>query len=117
VPGLDKSSQHEISGIEGKTARDWARNGLWPGAVGAALTAWQRIAEQPRARHYLPCDCCGRHPRALLQLALDELTTPARRRLLTLIDPLDEDFRRRTRSDPHRPAGAPWWERRLPIHD
>jgi hypothetical protein len=117
VPGLDKFSQYEISGIEWKTAQDWARNGLWPGAVGEALIAWRRIAEKPRTRQSLPCGCCGRHPRALLQEALDELPTPTMRRLLNLIDSLDESFRCRTRSDPHQPTDAPWWERRLPIHD
>ncbi|GAA2528387.1 hypothetical protein [Winogradskya humida] len=117
VPGVDKRSQHEISGIEWRTAQDWARGGLWPGAVGEALKAWQQIVEQPRTRVFLPCACCGRHPRALLQEAMDGLTTPTARRLLNLIGPLDDDFRRHTRMDPHQPGGSPWWEQRLPLHD
>jgi hypothetical protein len=117
VPGLDKHSQHQISGIEWKTAQDWARSGLWPGAVGDALTAWRRIAERPRTLLFLPCDCCGRHPRALLQEALDGLAPPAARSLTKLISALDDDFRRHTRLDPRRPADSPWWERRLPVHD
>ena len=37
VPGLDSLSQYEVSTIELRTAHDWARQGLWPGAVAEAL--------------------------------------------------------------------------------
>jgi len=114
VPGLDSRSQHEIGTIEWKTARDWARHGLWPGAVGEALTAWRRIARRPETRLALPCGCCGRHPRALLEEAMNDLTAPTARLLSDLVSSMDEEFYRRTLPDPHRPADSPWWERRFP---
>jgi hypothetical protein len=70
--------------------------------------AWQNLAKRPRTPEFLPC-CC---PRALLQEALDALTTPAARALAKLISEPDDVFLRRTISDPHIPAGLPWWDRR-----
>ena len=40
VPGLPGSAQQEVSQIELWTAQDWARFGLWPGAVAEAFTGW-----------------------------------------------------------------------------
>ncbi|GAA3454806.1 hypothetical protein GCM10018962_66390 [Dactylosporangium matsuzakiense] len=113
VPGLDRRSQHAIGRIEVRTANDWARSGLWPGAVGEALAAWRRIARVPRTRISLPCSCCGRHPRALLHEAPDRLPGPAAAALRRRLTPLDDEFQRRTVPDPHRPAAWPWWDRRL----
>lgn len=115
VPGLDKRSQHEISGIEWRTARDWARYGFWPGAIGAALSGWREVARRPRTRLFLPCGCCGRHPRALLQEALDALGAETAECVRNLVSPLDEEFHRRTVPDPHLPDNLPWWERRCPL--
>lgn len=112
VPGLDRRTQHEISQIELRTASDWARYGLWPGAVTEALTAWRRIAKLPRTRISLPCACCGRHPRALLQEALDRLPAPAAAAVRRQLTPLDDEFHRRTVLDPHLPEAWPWWDRR-----
>lgn len=115
VPGLDHHSQYEISRIESTTASDWARRGLWPGATEAALIAWRNMARHPRTRVRLPCDCCGRHPRTLLQEALHALTSPTADALSRLISELDEEFCRRTVPDPHVSAALPWWERRFPL--
>lgn len=114
VPGLDSLSQYEVSTIELQTARDWAREGLWPGAIAEALLSWRTISRQPSTRIFLPC-CCGRHPRALLEKALDALTTPTARALAKLISELDDEFRRRTVPDPHLSSALPWWDQRCPL--
>jgi hypothetical protein len=118
VRGLGRRDQHAVSLIELPTAHDWARHGLWPGAVGEALAGWRRIARHgiPRRRRthvYLPCDCCGRHPRQLLEEALDLLDTPAADALAALIGGPDDEFWQRTVPDPHLPADLPWWRRRF----
>jgi len=113
VPGLDRDTQYQISLIELRTAQDWARNGLWPGAIAEALGAWRRIARFPRTRVSLPCACCGRHPRALLQEALDRLPARAVAAVRRQLTPLDDEFHRRTVPDPHLPAMRPWWDRRF----
>ncbi len=114
VPGLDRHSQYEISRIELRTARDWARYGFWPGAILEALTSWRAVARRPSTRGtFLPC-CCGRHPRALLEEALDAVDTPTARALAKLIGEYDDEFRRRTIPDPRLAAALPWWDRRSP---
>jgi hypothetical protein len=114
VPGLDGHSQYEIGKIEPKTAHDWARQGLWPGATTEALTSWRTISRRPSTRVFLPC-CCGRHPRAVLEEVLDALTTPTARALTKLIGELDDEFHRRTVPDPHLPSTLPWWDQRCPL--
>ena len=114
VPGLDRHSQYEISRIELKTAHDWARQGLWPGAIVEALTSWRTIARRPSTRIFLPC-CCGRHPRALLEEALDTVDISTARALTRLINEHDEEFRRRTIPDPYLPFALPWWDQRRPF--
>jgi len=101
--------------IELKTAHDWARQGFWPGAIAEALSSWRTIARRPSIRVFLPC-CCGRHPRALLDEALDAVSTPTAGALARLISKHDDEFRRRTIPDPHLSSSAlPWWEQRFPF--
>jgi hypothetical protein len=113
VPGLPAFAQQEISQIELCTAHDWARYGLWPGAVAEALSGWTATAQTPARRLVHPCVCCGRSSRTILQEALDRLTAPAAAALATLIEPLDEQFWSRTWPNPRITTGKPWWERRI----
>lgn len=94
VSGLPASAQQqEVSQIELRTSRDWARFGLWPGAVAEALAAWSATSRDPAAHHFHPCACCGRSSRALLQEALDQLSGPSATALATLVNPLDEEYK------------------------
>jgi hypothetical protein len=113
VPGLPASAQQEVSQVELRTAHDWARFGLWPGAVAEALTAWSATARNPALRQFHPCGCCGRSSRAILQEALDQLPRPSATALAALIEPLDQQYRSRTLPDPHSARDNPWWERRI----
>jgi len=63
-PGFPGSAQQEVSQIELRTTRDWARLGLWPGAVAQALTGWSATARNPALRQFHPCACCGRSSRS-----------------------------------------------------
>jgi hypothetical protein len=109
VPGLPASAQQEVAQIELRAARDWARHGLWPGAVNEALAAWAVTARSPGQRTVLPCACCGRTSRAILQEALDQLSGPSAAALAALIDPLDEQHLIRTLPNPDSPPGSHWW--------
>ena len=113
IPGLSPSAQQEISWLEIPTATDWARIGLWPGAVGEALTGWTLTSHRPAQRHFHPCPCCGRTSRAILAEVLNQLSAPSVRQFERLIAPLDERFLSRTLPDPLRWGDLPWWERRF----
>jgi hypothetical protein len=88
IAGLPSRAQQEISEIEIITATDWARTGLWPGAVEQALDGWSRTSHHPAQRHFHPCACCGRSSRTLLHEALTALSQSSARALLGLITPL-----------------------------
>ena len=113
VPGLPGSAQQEVSQIELRTAQDWARFGLWPGAVAEAFTGWSATARNPALRQFHPCGCCGRSSRAILQEALDQLPSTSAAALAALIKPLDEQYRNRTLPNPLITEDRPWWERRI----
>ena len=113
VPGLPPLAQQEVSQIELRSARDWARYGLWPGAVAEALTAWSVTARNPVQRQFHPCACCGRASRVILQEALGQLSSPSATALAALIEPLDERYKTRTLPNPLTPSHQPWWERRI----
>lgn len=113
VPGLSASVQQEISRIELRAARNYAVSGLWAGVTSQALRGWDRTARDPAFIYALPCDCCGRDGRALLEEVLAELSAPAARALNRLIDPLDRHFLARTLPNPTAPADWPWWRRRI----
>jgi len=99
-PGFPGSAQQEVSQIELRTTRDWARLGLWPGAVAEALTGWSATARNLALRQFHPCACCGRSSRTILQEALGQLSSPSTAELTALIKPLDEQYRTRTPPDP-----------------
>ena len=113
IPGLPPQAQQEISEIEIITAADWARTGLWPGAVGEALAGWSHTSRHPAHRHFHPCACCGRSSRTLLQETLTVLSATSARALQSLITPLDEHFVARTLTNPLAPQDLAWWERRI----
>jgi len=113
VPRLPGSAQQDVSQIELWTARNWARFGLWPGAVAEAFTGWSATARNPALRHFHPCGCCGRSSRTILQEALDQLPSSSAAALAALIKPLDEQYRRRTLPNPLSTGDHPWWERRI----
>jgi hypothetical protein len=113
VPGLPGLAQQEVSQIGLWTARDWARSGLWPGAVAEAFTGWSATARNPARRQFHPCGCCGRSSRTILQEALDQLPGPSAAALAALIKPLDEQYRNRTLPNPLITENRPWWERRI----
>ena len=96
LPGLPAFAQQEVSRIELRTAHDWARFGLWPGAVAEPFAAWSATSRTPALRQFHPCGCCGRSSRAILQEALDQLPGPAAAALFRLIEPLDDQYRAHT---------------------
>ncbi|WP_106240196.1 hypothetical protein [Allonocardiopsis opalescens] len=107
--------QQEISQIEIQTHANWARFGLWPGAVAEALTGWSITSAtgDPAQLRFHPCGCCGRSSRGLLDEVLEMLSAPSARALTRLIEPLDERFRDRSLPNPSAPEDIPWWMRRL----
>jgi transposase len=113
VPGLAGVVQQEISQIELRTATNWAKSGLWPGAVAEALSGWSSTSQDPSQRHFHPCGCCGRSSRGLLDEVLAMLSAPSARALEFLIAPLDAGFRIRTLANPLAPKDLPWWARRV----
>jgi hypothetical protein len=112
IAGLPGDAQQEIFEIELRTAADYARSGLWPGATAEALAGWSRTSHNPAAFKAHPCDCCGRTSRQLIHEILEMLSTPSARALMQLIQPLDEEFLRRSLPDPRSPSAWPWWDRR-----
>jgi hypothetical protein len=112
IRGLPAWAQQEVFEIELITARDWARFGLWAGAVAEALAGWTRTSRNPAALEAHPCGCCGRRSRQLLQQAIDLLSAPSACALTQLVQALDEDFLQRSLPDPSAPDDWPWWERR-----
>jgi hypothetical protein len=112
VPGLPAFAQQEVHQIELRTVSDWARFGLWPGAVGEALAGWSRTSRSPVVFEFHPCGCCGRSSRQILDEAMALLSSPSASALEALVRPLDEAFLRRSLPDPHAPCDWPWWQRR-----
>jgi len=111
IPGLPAATQAEIAVLEIRLFPDWARHGLWPGAVREALAGWARTAADPRHAEAHPCDCCGRAGRAVLAEVLGLLSPDSAAALTRLIRPLDERFLERSLPDPLAPADWPWWTR------
>lgn len=112
IPGLPPFAQQEVSYLEIRTDSDWARTGLWPGAVREALLGWTQTSHRPAQRHFHPCHCCGRSSRTILAEALALLSAPSARELDRLLAPLDARFRSLTLPNPLSPSDLPWWERR-----
>jgi hypothetical protein len=110
VDGLSARTVSEIQRAE--------RSGLGPGTVARALTAWKRavyrrniaVMLEEVVRHGCPC-CDPTEARETLQQALSLLSPRARRELWSKVEPVDEEFRRRTVHDPNALPG-PWWHQR-----
>lgn len=113
VDGVSRRTQSAISRIE-------ARH-LSPGAVGRALRSYRRLLRRPGRYLSLSsggCPCCDDiEPREDLATALRALPPRAHRELRRLVDPLDEEFLRRTLPDPNASripwAADAWWRQRI----
>lgn len=128
IPGLSERTCAEIQRTEREHGDSWAglRDGLWDGAVEAALRHYRAFLRQP-GRYLDLCFPVSPHPesslvdvanaRDVLQEALCSLPQPPRAELGRVVACLDAEFRRRTLPDPHayrrlRWHGE-WWHRRL----
>ncbi|GAA4983341.1 hypothetical protein GCM10023334_113500 [Nonomuraea thailandensis] len=91
---------------------------MWPGAVAAALVAWQEAALMGTAdRVFFKCEChecTGDAPRRRLQQALIGLPPWARPHLYALVLPIDLYYLRRTSPTPPTSPDSDWawWQRR-----
>ncbi|MFJ2376806.1 hypothetical protein ACIOZL_29220 [Streptomyces sp. NPDC087769] len=102
----------EIQRTEREHGDSWAglRDGLWDGAVEAALRHYRAFLRQP-GRYLDLCFPVSPHPesslvdlanaRDVLQEALCSLPQPPRAELGRVVACLDAEFRRRTLPDPH----------------
>jgi hypothetical protein len=110
IDGVSARAVSEIQRLESSL--------LWPGSVADALARWKRAVFQNvsgllEAATHAGCPCCDPfEPRGDLEQALKALPPKARRELRAKVEPLDEEFRRRTVHDPYTPPDWPWWRRR-----
>jgi hypothetical protein len=91
---------------------------MWPGAVAAALVAWQEAAltgTADRVSFRCGChECTGDAPRRRLRQALLGLPPQAGAHLYALVLPVDLYYLRRTSAMPYMSpdADGAWWQRR-----
>jgi hypothetical protein len=90
---------------------------LSPGAVATSLASWERFVHGPvrvLAEQNHECPCCDPfEPRRTLREALAALSPLSRRALRARVEPLDEMFRRRTRTDVFASSDRPSWDLRF----
>lgn len=115
VPGLGHRPMAAVITLE--------HTRMWPGAVAAALTAWQEAALTGTAdRVFFKCECrecTGDAPRRRLQRALIGLPPWARPHLYALVLPVDLYYLRRTSPMPPTSPDSnwTWWQQRSQRED
>lgn len=133
-PGAVRATQsclrvrREVSAVRGVSSRTQAAialaeaRHLGPGWVAQAIERYRRFLNQPGRWLYIPspdCPCCDPvDARDELEDALRVLPRHARAELRKMIDPLDEEFRRRTLPDLQARSislwhAHAWWRQRL----